>query len=87
MVLKLNVAAAIGLGFEMPLPLERQSDSRAAPVWHAESVEPLIVVFSEVKTRLKGFDVSLYCAVTAVARSAAKRGEAVFMLAVIIVQI
>lgn len=58
-VLKLNVVAGIGLGFETPPPLERQSDSSAAPVWHADSVEPLIVELSDVKTRLKGFEVSL----------------------------
>lgn len=58
-VLKLNVAAAMPEGFETPPPDERQSDSSAAPVWHAESVVPLIVELSEVKTRLNGLDVSL----------------------------
>ncbi len=58
-VLKLKVVAAIGVGFETPPPLERQSDSRAAPVWQAERVEPLIVVLSDVSTRLNGSDVSL----------------------------
>lgn len=58
-VLKRNVAAGIGLGFETPPPRERQSDSRAAPVWHAASVEPLIVELADIRTRLKGFEVSL----------------------------
>lgn len=58
-VLKLKVAAGMGVGFETPPPWDRQSDSRAAPVWHADSVEPLIVELSDVRTRLKGGDVSL----------------------------
>ena len=58
-VLKLKFVAAIGVGFETPPPEERQRDSRAAPVWHAESVEPLIVVFEDDRTRVKGFEVSL----------------------------
>lgn len=58
-VLKLNVVAGIGFGLETPPPLERQRDSIAAPEWHAERVDPLIVELPEVRTRLKGFEVSL----------------------------
>lgn len=58
-VLKLNVVGVTGLGLEMEPPPERQSDSRAAPVWQADRNWPLIFVFSDDKMRLKGFDVSL----------------------------
>lgn len=57
--MKLNWTAGRGVGFETPPPCERQSDSRAAPVWHAESVVPFIVEFSDDRTRLNGADVSL----------------------------
>lgn len=58
-VLKLNVAAGSEVGLETPPPLERQRDSIPAPLWHAERVDPLIVELSDVRTKLKGFEVSL----------------------------
>lgn len=41
----------------------------AAPSWHAPRREPLIVLLDERRTRLKGADWFVYCAVT---RDAAK---------------
>ena len=58
-VLKLKIAGAMGLGLEMDPMLERQSDSIAAPVWHAEIVEPFMAASSDLRTRLKGLEVSL----------------------------
>lgn len=49
-VLKANVEGGEGLGFELVLLLERQRDSRAAPVWQVERVE-FLVSSAEVTTR------------------------------------
>lgn len=52
-VLKLNDVAGTAS------PVERQSVSRAAPEWQVARVLPLMVVLSDVRTRLNGFDISL----------------------------
>lgn len=57
-MLKPKVEYGIGLRFEVVLLFERQSDSIAAPVWHAETVS-LIHPLSEVRTIWKGFELML----------------------------
>jgi hypothetical protein len=57
------------------LLLLRQRDSIAAPVWQAERVSPLMVLFFETKTRWKGLDWFKYCALVEAARPSAMMGS------------
>lgn len=55
-VLKLKGVAGKGAGFEGEGIPERQKDSMAAPVWQAPRYWPSMVLFLELRTRLKGGD-------------------------------
>jgi hypothetical protein len=67
----------VGSGFEVELLLERQRDSKAAPVWHADTVS-LMMPSLEVRTSWNGLEVILYWALVAATRKAIE--NAVFIL-------